>query len=75
MFYLSKKSKQRTKYIKHINIWTKVNTDNYNKKSIMAFNAIYNAVKNYCSTSEKKYPGFVLQCDASEHPYIHIRVS
>ena len=49
-------------------------SDNYNKKSIMVFNAIYNAVKNYCSTSEKKYPGFDLKCDIPENPYIHIRV-
>ena len=49
-------------------------SDNYNKKSIMVFNAIYNAVKNYCSTSEKKYPGFDLKCDIPENGYIHIRV-
>lgn len=49
-------------------------SNNYNKKSIMAFKAIYNAVKNYCSTSEKKYPGFDLQCDVPENGYIHIRV-
>ena len=49
-------------------------SDNYNKKSIMVFKAIYNAVKNYCSTSEKKYPGFDLQCDVPENGYIHIRV-
>ena len=49
-------------------------SDNYNKKSIMVFNAIYNAVKNYCSNSENKYPGFDLQCDVAENGYIHIRV-
>lgn len=50
-------------------------SDHYNKKSIMVFKAIYNTVNNYCNASEKKYPGFNLQCDIPENPCINIRVS
>ena len=50
-------------------------SDHYNKKSIMVFKAIYNTVNNYCNASEKKYPGFNLQCDIPENACINIRVS